>query len=78
MLKTAYARVESIEAGPGMKRSEFIRFIGGAAAWPLAAHSEQAIPVIGFVGLETSDVFATRLREFRKGLNEQAMSRAIM
>jgi len=41
--------------------------VGGTAALLLAAHSEQAIPAIGFVGLETSDMFAARSREFRKG-----------
>jgi ABC-type uncharacterized transport system substrate-binding protein len=58
-----------------MQRREFILALGSAAAassnlWPLAARSQQGpLPVIGYLGTASPDVWAGRVQAFREGLS---------
>jgi putative tryptophan/tyrosine transport system substrate-binding protein len=59
-----------------MRRREFIMLLGGAAVapsllWPLATRAQQqAMPVVGILGISAPETIGDRLRAFRLGLKE--------
>jgi putative ABC transport system substrate-binding protein len=54
-----------------MRRREFAYFLGGAAAWPLAARAQRpAMPVIGYLGDTSPEGQMDNLAGFRRGLSE--------
>jgi putative ABC transport system substrate-binding protein len=54
-----------------MRRREFISLIGGATAWPLVAHAQQAkVARIGFLRLDSASSHAARLTALRAGLRD--------
>jgi ABC-type uncharacterized transport system substrate-binding protein len=55
-----------------VNKREFISLLGGAAAWPLVARAQQAMPVVGFLHSGSAGVafFEGQLVAFREGLKE--------
>ena len=53
-----------------MRRRAFLMLLGAVAAPPAARAQQKAMPVIGYLGLNTPGFNATYLAAFREGLGE--------
>ena len=53
-----------------MRRREFVALLSGAAAWtfPGRAQPQPTMPVVGYLGPESPQTFASRVNAFRDGL----------
>ena len=54
-----------------MRRRDFIALGSAAAVWSIEARAQQlALPVVGFLGSDSPELYADRLRGFRRGLKD--------
>jgi putative tryptophan/tyrosine transport system substrate-binding protein len=58
-------------------RRQVVAALGGLAAlWPAGVTAQQtAMPIVGFLGPTSADVFADRIRGFQRGLKGNGLRR---
>jgi putative ABC transport system substrate-binding protein len=60
-----------------MQRRQFIAFVGGAAAWPLAAQAQEStMSTVGFLNSASADGYASMAAAFKMGLKETGYAEA--
>jgi putative ABC transport system substrate-binding protein len=60
-----------LKNGANVNRREFLSFFGGAAAaWPFVVWAQQAMPVIGFLNVQSASGRPHQVDAFRRGLAE--------
>jgi putative ABC transport system substrate-binding protein len=57
-----------------MRRRDFITLLGGAVGWPLGAHAQQPMPVVGFLHPGLQGTLAHEVAAFHRGLNETGLT----
>src|SRR5438045_5960754 len=55
--------------GMQMRRRDFIALGSAAVAWPVGVRA-QALPVVGFLGSDSPELYTDRLRALRRGLKD--------
>jgi putative ABC transport system substrate-binding protein len=53
-----------------MRRRKFFTVLGGAVAWPLIAHAQSAMPVVGFLHYGSANKLGDLAAAVRQGLKE--------
>src|SRR5207245_991052 len=53
-----------------MRRRKFLTLVGSAAVWPLSAHAQRGIPVVGFLSSRSPGESTALVTAFRQGLSE--------
>ena len=54
-----------------MRRRDLIKGIAGSIVWPFAARAQQpAMPIVGFLAIQSSRYLASHMPSFRQGLKE--------